>query len=579
MTSIFNQLKGLALIVVLLLTFTKANAQTDGTNIVLRVVIDGVVSDYYSGPCGYGTASWGGAITEDMCAAPAWGLDITPDSLACDSIPVGQLTGKIGLIRRGVCSFAFKAFNAQRAGAVAVLVAQLDNTTTDDCFVQGMGPTTPFSTNTTVPVLFICRNIANQLDAAIKAGSNIQVCFVKPDVDIVDIFYPVSHVQTPVTQIATDTFGFSARIVNTSDVLTRTNVKVLAKVLKSDGTELFSATANVGDMLPGLLDTVTVDFPELYAPELPIGNYQIQYSTTANAEGSGTPVRDNWTRPFMVTPLLFANDNGTATTGFRPGTIGDSWAAGSAYEIDPGTLEHYQCGTVEFAYTTNATDYPVSSVFANLHLFRVADDILPDYSNFETADFFTNSLEWIAFGEHQAPTGAVGFTLQKVDINDINSSGPVKLDAGARYFVVAEYATPLQLTFHAFNQTIDLPGVSTIVYTTEWFLGGFGPGDEAMTRMYLELVNTTDEQALPVNSMNIVPNPVVDQLNLAFQFETPTDATITIADLNGRVITYQNQKSMTNETLHFPLSVSAGTYLARVATKEGTLTKQFVVVK
>ena len=54
---------------------------------------------------------------------------------------------------------------------------------------------------------------------------------------------------------------------------------------------------------------------------------------------------------------------------------------------------------------------------------------------------------------------------------------------------------------------------------------------------------------------------------------------ITIADINGRVITYENRKGLTQDLLHYPLSVAAGTYLARIATENGTLTKKFVVVK
>jgi minor extracellular serine protease Vpr len=42
---------------------------------------------------------------------------------ACSALPAGSLTGKIGLVTRGVCTFSTKIRNAQAAGAVAVLVS------------------------------------------------------------------------------------------------------------------------------------------------------------------------------------------------------------------------------------------------------------------------------------------------------------------------------------------------------------------------------------------------------------------------------------------------------------------------
>lgn len=40
----------------------------------------------------------------------------------CTAIPAGSLTGKIGLIERGTCSFTEKVKNAQNAGAFAVII-------------------------------------------------------------------------------------------------------------------------------------------------------------------------------------------------------------------------------------------------------------------------------------------------------------------------------------------------------------------------------------------------------------------------------------------------------------------------
>jgi hypothetical protein len=77
-----------------------------------------------------------------------------------------------------------------------------------------------------------------------------------------------------------------------------------------------------------------------------------------------------------------------------------------------------------------------------------------------------------------------------------------------------------------------------------------------------------------------VPNPVNDVLNLSFDFETPTSTTITLADLTGRVITIDDRPALTNDQIQYNVNTLApGTYIARIATPNGTLTKKFVVVR
>jgi subtilisin family serine protease len=47
---------------------------------------------------------------------------VLPTNDGCNPLPAGSLTGQVALIRRGTCPFYQKAFNAQQAGAVAVVL-------------------------------------------------------------------------------------------------------------------------------------------------------------------------------------------------------------------------------------------------------------------------------------------------------------------------------------------------------------------------------------------------------------------------------------------------------------------------
>lgn len=60
-------------------------------------------------------------VTADVMLSPV--LD------GCTALPVGSLTGKIGLIERGTCAFTVKVKNAQNAGALAAIIYNLPTST------------------------------------------------------------------------------------------------------------------------------------------------------------------------------------------------------------------------------------------------------------------------------------------------------------------------------------------------------------------------------------------------------------------------------------------------------------------
>ena len=80
----------------------------------------------------------------------------------CVALPAGSLTGKAVLIRRGACTFNTKAFNAQNAGAAAVV---LYNNQAGALNATVAGPP-----NITIPVVGITAAQGSVLDAAIAAG-------------------------------------------------------------------------------------------------------------------------------------------------------------------------------------------------------------------------------------------------------------------------------------------------------------------------------------------------------------------------------------------------------------------------
>ncbi len=87
------------------------------------------------------------------------------DGRACAALPANSLTGTIALILRGNCSYETKINIAQAAGAVAVVVYNVDG---DDSVVP------PFSTQqTSIPMAFIGKADGRAIKASLAAAPNI----------------------------------------------------------------------------------------------------------------------------------------------------------------------------------------------------------------------------------------------------------------------------------------------------------------------------------------------------------------------------------------------------------------------
>ncbi|MBK8425025.1 MAG: T9SS type A sorting domain-containing protein [Lewinellaceae bacterium] len=400
-------------------------------------------------------------------------------------------------------------------------------------------------------------------------------------------FFPVQNAQTPVTQIATDTFGFSANVTNVRGV-DQTNVVLTASVLDTAGAVLYTTSLDIPLLTADVVDSF-FEIPGVYAPELPLGDYSVVYSSTSDPIG-GNVFEDELRAAFKVTENLFAKDDNT-TNGIRPGTIPASgYAMGSLYTMSAGALDNYEVKTVEFAHFTNPppNNPLITQIVADISLFRVKDELTDaDWASaaWDRAAYQSTSYDWVGTGTFAAPSNATQGQLHQVELTDLNTALPgVALENGAQYIVSAFYADSSRFVFQAVDEDLELAGpgggIYFLFYTDLWYTGFTDQINAAVMRMYIDLVVTTDEKPLPDSYMNVFPNPAKDVINLGLQLDKATDITVTIADINGRTVYIDDRYGMSNETLTYQIGqLASGTYLARIATKEGTLTKKFIVQK
>jgi hypothetical protein len=478
------------------------------------------------------------------------------------------------------------------ADANAILRVSTNGTTwTDFQLFQGLTISERWSENPEIPIIDISSVAANESTVFLQWQwtGNYEYMWSLDDIEIYDenptprsdiaisaFFYPVSSFATPVSQIATDTFGFEVNLSN-KGLNPQTNIVLSVYVKEDGGSTLHTQTLNIPGLAPGVLDSGFV-FPLQYAPELPSGVYEIGYTVTADSVDQ-RPVDNARSSQFLVTNDVFAKEN-SPEQNFRPSAGGD-WAVANYFRMGNSNFETYRATVAEFAFVIEEDELSSGDVEAALYLFKINADVAEDFSDFDITSLLSSSTEWLGIANYQAPDSLARNELQEIEISDINLGTPgVVLEPGGRYILAMEYANQSAQVYHAFNDDVFYFFPSTFIFNSDWNVNGFGGDANAVLRMYISLVTSTDEQALPNNALNVFPNPVRETLQLSVEFAEPTDATITIADINGRVIRFEDREGLMNETLQYQLpQLASGTYLARIATAKGTLTKKFVVQK
>ena len=574
--------KMFTLILGLLLTglfHTAAFAQggTENDNFLLKMNTGTGSQTWGKGACGWNYSLFGPSVTEDLCAPIVWAYDDNGgDSLACDNISQ-DLTGKIALIRRGVCNFSLKVYRAQQAGAVAVIIANhFTNAAEDGCFIIGMSGGDS-ATAVVIPSIFVCRDVAIALDEAIKAGPT-EACFSLPR-----LYEPYGayHYATPATQV--DSLdNMAVRYVNRSG-FDQTNVVIKADILEP-GTTVTS--------LEVLIDVVVADQDTLvfmpgYLPSAGVGKYDIVFSNNKYTESS-----DTVTTAFEVTEYTYATDNLT----IDPLGVGPS----NQQFIDANFF--IQSGGL---CTTN--DNPAVATYVTFGLANVDSVWVPEPGanvigiNIYNADAdgdgtYDLSSSWDDLGSGQVGFATYEFTgtegvdsLISVPVTNFNGD-PLTLDPNSAYYVSLVYDGNLAGTGRCvrFSNTLDvnyfgytgLP--STPLYLGSLFGGGWA-GAMVIQRLELEGFEpgtSVKPNLLDDTKISVTPNPAVDQVRVELNLEQEgQNVAVSLLDFTGQSVRTQVVKNFTNGT-QITMNASdlpSGSYVVWVRTAEGSTMKKIMI--
>ena len=514
---------------------------------------------------------------------------IVRDSVAGDSITANgcntvfnaaALKGKIALISRGTCGFSIKAFNAWKAGAIAVI--GFNNTGPNAIvFPNATRPQADsVSGSNGLPFVFTTQENGLKIRNALLNGQTVNATFYIPNAYDISAAYAYNTPQKEAIPLTNLSVIFNNSL--NGDSVTRRNITFTATVKSPTGATQ-TLTTKV-DTVKGKA-IIRVTFPPYNLNKTsPLGNYQVVAKNSFSSDSLKTD--------FNLVSRTFALDDGKLGT-FRLGINSAAYnAAANGKIFDAGTFfltggDTTKATHISFALN-NPDSFPVGDQFA-VQVYKVSN---ANYTKFDNDAAQYTDLESDIVSE-------LTYNWKKTEKADssilIELPKPVDLTDSSIYLVSIRYDGSIKKTNNPplFSMTTGriYPQFGYYCYYYEPFFGRsglyadvFGSNYNLAIRMYTRQItsDTKDLPALAENQVKVFPNPISDsKLNIEFDLKNVADVVnLQITDLQGNIVRtdklYNVQKGVHQTDIS---NLANGTYFITSVTKEGWRTKSFQVIK
>lgn len=253
-------------------------------------------------------SAFGGAVTSaGVSGALALVVDgVAPTSDGCDAIARGALSGKIAIVDRGTCDFSVKVLNAQKAGAVGVVIV---NNVDGSAFSPGPGAS---ANKVRIPSAMVAlaagTTVKGQAGTQATLRTNPAPLRIDGDVDADVVFHEYGHGLTTrmiggmsgpiagaIGEGASDTNAF---LINGDDIIGEYVVADPA------GIRTQPYATYVGSYATSVTGTEVHADGELYAAIM--WRVKVNY---LNAGLTVSDVQDDWVNGFNFTPSTPAYEN------------------------------------------------------------------------------------------------------------------------------------------------------------------------------------------------------------------------------------------------------------------------------
>ncbi len=525
-------------------------------------------------------------LVED--GTPGTNLQGNPISQEGCATLTNDLTGKIAVIYRNTCNFSLKAYNAQMAGAIAVIIVNRED--------AGISMTAgPDGVNVTIPVVILNKTDGSAMIAAMQGGTVPVVMFIGNKFGIyandigsgVDNTIIATQATTPsiLAQSAAD-FSFTPglAIVNYGTA-TQTNVYVTATIDAPGAPAAYTST--VGPLTMVFKDTINIfdGNPETFAlfslPAYPLGEYTLNYTITLGMTTADEATGDNsFTSNFYVSDDIYSYarlnmvDNEPVSMSFPM-----NYTQGYKSCIRFNNANASRAG-VEGLYTSIKVDLDTFDLQAQeISLYAYTwNDLATTFSATPTFLDFTQ----VAFAQYYPPASYVNgeeifipFAVPFILVDNTNYLFCIETqipEPAFGYDDIVNYNANSQILDNVISP-IYIDDIGTT--TDQWYAAGWNgnPAPSIGMKLFpaaeLGLVDATELKGIAY------PNPASDNVTVAIN--ATGAATLVVTDITGKIVLNKNL-SLTNGNADVNTSsLEAGIYIFNV-TLDNNQTSQFNVV-
>ena len=360
-----------------------------------------------------------------------------------------------------------------------------------------------------------------------------------------DIVQKWDYYSTPLTQVIPMTVG---AVVSNMGATSQT--KAVSIEILQGTTPVYTATENI-TILSGVTDTLW--HTSTFTPAAN-GVYTVKFSLPTDAITTNNTQSEN----FEVTQNIYGHNFpilGTSFFGFN--TLDAEIGMGNLYEINA----NQQLNGINVQFATGTT--PTSEV--RCELWEVLTGIQADM-NFITDVTYT-----------------VPSPLNISTPTTIAFSSPAQMEAGKLYMVILK-------TYQDATNTLRIR--SSIKGDDDFSTIGYGPFAEGGVVNYFSgwgespYISLNFDQTIGINEttneisgVSIYPNPSSSSANLEMNIATPSEVSIQVTDLSGKVVATQNLGFLPlgkNQTTIQSASFNNGLYYVTISSNGTSVTKKFI---
>jgi hypothetical protein len=491
---------------------------------------------------------------------------------------INNLTGKIAVIYRNTCNFSIKAFNAQTAGAVGVIIINRD----PEAIAMGGGTA---GVDVTIPVVMLSSTDGAALVSAMANGPVVVFMGNKQNLYETDGGSSLSDVMIsrygsiPLT-MANNGYSFDPGIQVYNFGSVDHAFTVNATVTAPNGSVVYNNT--VGPVTIISADTLAVfngnpnSFPPVTLSSWQVGKYTLTYTIDIPGFTDSANTDNVFTSNFNVTTdVLSLASQDDATSALTSNSFPSN--ATSFYKV---------CMKLEDVYPT--TNSGIEGLYFSIQAPNdtvIGEEVVGEV--FEWNDAWTDlSQGWSAVTfDNVNQVGGFNFDFtsntQNAQVVYSAFTNPVLLLDNQRYLVCVSTSNP-DIAF-GFDKTLNYdanvsiysqPVVAMNIDNTTWYSGWSGGTNAAA--IGLKVINNVGIEENAELVANAYPNPANDEITIALNAQGA--AQLTVTDVAGKVAMASALNLTTGQANVSLNGLQAGLYIFNVTLENGK-TAQFNVVK